>query len=255
MAGGPQEGTLFVSWLGNAAGIKRSTDRGVTFGATQSLGNIIHGTDILTSTTGIVHVAYNLDSAQNQLRYLRSRDGGNTWLATRDLVPNMGSFCFSCSPRQHPIVGSGADPTGRVAVITWTSRMNGGQADDDVWILYTSNSGDTWSSPIRVNDNTAASRQFQSWAAVDAAGRVHVAWTDLRNGGQNSTYYALSANPTMGFEPNIEVTDMRGPANQEFLGDYKSIAISGNDVVVVWNDTRRGNADIYFSRAPGAAGP
>ena len=51
------------------------------------------------------------------------------------------------------------------------------------------------------------------------------------------------------------MTDGRGSGNTDFLGDYKGIAVSGPDVLVVWHDTRRDSGDIYFSRAPGAAGP
>jgi hypothetical protein len=254
-AGGIAEGTVFLSWLGNPGGIKRSLDRGMTWGPTQSLGNIIHGTAITVATTGLVHVPYNLDSQRNQLRYLRSRDNGATWEATRDLIPDMGTFCFSCNPRQHPIVGAGADPTGRYVAITWSSRMTGGQGDDDVWLMYSSNGGDTWTQPLRVNDNTNTSRQFEPWVAVDNYGRVHVAWTDFRNSGQNETWYARSANPSQGFERNLQVTDGRGSGNTDFLGDYKSIVVSGPDVLVVWQDTRRDGGDIYFSRAAGAAGP
>jgi hypothetical protein len=83
---------------------------------------------------------------------------------------------------------------------------------------------------------------------------VHVAWTDLRNG-QNETWYARSADPTKGFEANLQITDGRGSANTGFLGDYKGIVVSGPDVLVVWDDTRRDGGDIYFSRAAGAAGP
>ncbi len=181
--GGVADGVVFVSWLGNPGGIKRSLDHGMTWGPTQSTGNIIHGTGITTSNTGLVHVPYNLDSNRNQLRYLRSKNNGDTWEATRDLVMDMGVFCFSCNPRQHPIVGSAADPTGKYVAITWASRMPAGQADDDVWLLYSKDGGDTWTQPIRVNDNTSASRQFESWVAVDKYGRVHVAWTDYRDGG------------------------------------------------------------------------
>ena len=99
------------------------------------------------------------------------------------------------------------------------------------------------------------SRQFEPWVAVDSRGWVHVAWTDFRNGGQNETWYARSADPTQGFEPNIQVTDGRGSGSTDFLGDYKGIAVSGGDVLVVWHDTRRDVGDIYFSRAVGAAGP
>ncbi|HEY7375184.1 MAG TPA: sialidase family protein [Polyangia bacterium] len=253
--GGVTDGVVFVSWLGNPGGIKRSTDHGMTWGTTQSLGNIIHGTAITTSTTGLVHVPYNLDSNRNQLRYLRSKNNGDTWETPKDLIPDMGTFCFSCNPRQHPIVGSAADPTGRTVAITWASTMTGGQGDDDVWLLYSKDGGDTWTQPIRVNDNTAKSRQFESWVAVDNYGRVHVAWTDFRDGGNNETWYARSADPTKGFEKNIQITDGHGSGNTDFLGDYKGIAVSGPDVLVVWEDTRRDSGDIYFSRAPGAAGP
>ncbi len=254
LGGGSVEGTVFVSWLGNPGGIKRSLDRGVTWQPTQSLGSIIHGTAIVTSTTGLVHVPYNLDSNDNQLRYLRSSDGGATWEKARDLVADMGAFCFECSPRQHPIVGAASDPTGKTVAITWTSRMPGGEGDDDVWLLYSKDGGATWSAPLRVNDNTAKSRQMQSWVAVDRCGRVHVAWTDLRNG-QNEVWYARSVDPTQGFEPNLQVTDGRGSANADFLGDYKGLVVQGSDVLVVWQDTRKDSGDIYFARAAGAAGP
>jgi hypothetical protein len=99
------------------------------------------------------------------------------------------------------------------------------------------------------------SRQFQPWVAVDSHGRVHVAWTDLRNGGKNDTYYARSLDdPTAGFEANVQVNDAPGGGFSSFL-DYKGISVQGRDVLVVWEDTRNGNGDIYFAKAPGAAGP
>ena len=255
VAGGVSDGALFMSWLGTSAGIKRSLDQGKTWGPIQAVGNIIHGTAITTSTTGLVHVPFNLDSDRNQLRYVRSKDNGDTYDKPRDLVSNMGTFCFTCNPRQHPIVGAAADSTGRIVAITWTSTMSGGDGDDDVWLMYSKDSGDTWTKPLRVNDNTNASRQFQSWVAVDNYGRVHVAWTDLRDNGQNETFYARSADPSAGFEANVQVTDGRGSANTDFLGDYKGIAVQGSDVLVVWQDTRRDTGDIYFATAVGAAGP
>jgi hypothetical protein len=250
---GADDGTLFVSWLGNPGGIKRSTDHGNTWGPIQSLGNIVHGTGITTSISGLVHVPFNLDSDQNQLRYLRSKDHGQTYEAPRDLIADMGTFCFTCTPRQHPIVGAAADPTGKIVAFTWSSTMPGGEGDDDVWLVYSNDGGDNFSKPIRVNDNKVASRQFESWVAVDAGGWVHVAWTDYRENGANETWYARSADPTKGFEPNIQVTDGHGSGSVNFLGDYKGIAVQGADVLVVWQDTRRDTGDIYFSRAAGAA--
>ena len=69
----------------------------------------------------------------------------------------------------------------------------------------------------------------------------------------SDTYYARSANPSEGSEKNVQVNDGTGNV-AGFLGDYKGIAISGSDVIVVWNDTRSGS-HIYSARAVGAAAP
>jgi hypothetical protein len=81
---------------------------------------------------------------------------------------------------------------------------------------------------------------------------VHVVWTDLRDNGQNATYYARMVDPKVGFEKNVQVTDGTGkPAS--FVGDFKGIAIQGRDVLVTWADTRNDTGDIYFARAKDAA--
>ena len=186
-------------------------------------------------------------------RSAQQSDATTVFRSARDLITDMGRFCFECSPRQHPIVGAAADPTGKTVAITWTSTMSGGDGNDDVWLLYSTDGGMTWTKPLRVNDNTTASRQIQSWVAVDACKRVHVAWTDLRNN-KNEVWYARSADPTKGFEKNLQVTDGSGAATAGFLGDYKGMAVLGSDVLIVWQDTRRDGGDIYFSRAVGAGG-
>jgi hypothetical protein len=80
-----------------------------------------------------------------------------------------------------------------------------------------------------------------------------VVWTDLRNSGQNDTYYARMVDLETGFEPNVKVNDGTGkPAS--FLGDYKGIEILGRDVLVIWTDSRSNDGgDIYFARARDAA--
>ena len=78
-------------------------------------------------------------------------------------------------------------------------------------------------------------------------------WTDLRdNGAERDVLRAHDRHRTMGFEPNVEVTDGTG-APASFLGDYKGIDVLGRDVVVTWTDTRNDSGDIYFARAKDAA--
>jgi hypothetical protein len=248
------DGTVILSWLGNPGGVKRSTDFGATWSTPISLGYINHGTTMsVASSKKLVHMAYN--TRETVVSYRRSTDNGETFEPVKNLS-QQGQPCRSpCSPRSHPIVGSDTDPTGQIVAVTWASRLEHPDAenDDDVWVIVSTDAGMTFSEPIRVNDNTTASRQFQPWVAVDHFGGVHVAWTDLRDNGANATYYARMTDFDKGFEPNVEVTDDTG-APASFLGDYKGIDVIGRDVVVTWTDTRTNRSgDIYFARAKDAA--
>ncbi|MEY4512804.1 MAG: hypothetical protein RLZZ450_4926 [Pseudomonadota bacterium] len=250
--GATGDGTVYVTWLGSPGGFMRSTDHGTTWGEPISIGNLNHGTGISTTSDGIVHMAYDFNNSR--VHYRKSTDFGKTLSSAQD-VSSQGTSCFDpCSPRSHPIVANASDPTGKVVAITWASRQSapGAQNDDDVWAIVSEDSGKTFSAPKRVNDNTAASRQFQPWVAVDKHGAVHVVWTDMRNGGQLSTYYARMVDFSKGFEANVEVSDKRGPT-RDFLGDFKGIGVQGRDIVVSWNDSRNNASEIWFARGVDAA--
>jgi len=243
-------GVAFTSWLGGDAGVRGTKDGGMTWGPVHDLEFLNHGTTLSVGSSGAVHVAFSPNGGA--IRYARSKDLGDTWDATKTIVTSTGNIHDCAGIRQHPVIGGDSDPTGKYVVVTWTGSMSNGSSTEDVYVTYSADSGDTWTKPIKVNDNAAAACAVQPWATVDSRGRIHVTWTDTRDG-QNDTYYARSADPSQGFEKNVKVNDGSGDV-AGFLGDYKGIAISGSDVIVVWNDTRNGS-NIYSARAVGAATP
>ncbi|MEO6970019.1 MAG: sialidase family protein [Chthoniobacterales bacterium] len=54
--------------------------------------------------------------------------------------------------------------------------------DTDIQFRYSDDSGATWSSPVRVNDDTGTNSQFNPKIAIDSStGNIAIAWYDARN--------------------------------------------------------------------------
>ena len=110
--------------------------------------------------------------------------------------------------------------------VNWVDERNG---DKDVFIITSSDQGETWSSPIRVNDDEVGNGkdQFFTWMAVDPTdGSINVAFYDRRqcegtgtrltlarsiDGGQSFKNFALSEQPEFECQPRA------------FFGDYLGI--------------------------------
>ena len=154
--GGTADGTVFVSWLGNAAGIKRSLDParpGDRHSPRQHHSRhrhhgVDHGPGSRPLQPRLESQPAPLPAQQEQRRRpgMPPAISSPTWARS-------ASAAIRGSTRSS---ASATDPTGRIVAITWSSRMPGGQADDDVWLLYSKDGGDTWTQPSRVNDNTTA---------------------------------------------------------------------------------------------------
>jgi hypothetical protein len=136
--------------------------------------------------------------------------------------------------------------------------------DADVFVARSVDGGQTWDTPVRVNDD--ATGRFQWFPAVAASGGVlHVAWYDSRNSlspgdagytgnpvsdARADVFYASSnpgSNP-LSFSHNVRVTDQSFQPNCSigpgfaFIGDYIELAarVEGatHVVHVAWADNR-----------------
>ncbi|MBI2917463.1 MAG: exo-alpha-sialidase [Chloroflexi bacterium] len=133
--------------------------------------------------------------------------------------------------------------------------------DGDVFIVRSLDQGKTWGLPVRVNDDDTNRFQFFPSIDVDSQGVVHAMWGDMRDDPQGlryNIYYSKSADKGRTWELNARVSDF--PSNPNFgftqglfIGDYFSLKTGGDEVYMVWADTRLGefgsvNQKIAFAR-------
>jgi hypothetical protein len=196
---------------------------------------------------------------------VRSADGGQTWSApvdaaeVYDLPFHFDNSCF----RNFALPALAADPTTGELYLAWADERFG---DADILLVTSSDGGQTWSAPVRVNDDPRGNGkdQFQPQVVVAPNGVVSVMFFDRRNDPKNflvDVYLAQSTDGGKTFQSHVRVTtassdpsvdapipDSGGSVN--FFGDYQGLAADTQFVHVFWNDTRTGAQEIFTAAMP-----
>jgi hypothetical protein len=128
----------------------------------------------------------------------------------------------------------------------------------DIYFARSDDGGRTFGPNVRVDDFGGVERlNERASLAVDARGRVHAAWTDLRaREPDTNIFYARSDNGGGTFSANRRLDDSANgfdpnhdtPTNQWHPG----LAAAADDLFAVWQDNRLGNNDIFFSSSKDA---
>lgn len=127
----------------------------------------------------------------------------------------------------------------------------------DVYVVSSTDGGDTWADPVRVNDDLVApqNERWMSTAEVGPDGTLHVTWLDYRQdptGQEAYVYYAYSEDEGSSFSENLRVSDVpfdgEGGYHQSgtgTIGDYMGLAATDEAVYPVWADTRYERNDVF----------
>lgn len=133
--------------------------------------------------------------------------------------------------------------------INWTDQRNE-TSDTDVWLVKTSDNGDTWSDPIRVNDDPAGKHQFFTWMTIDQTnGFLYFVFYDRRNYDDSKTdvYMAVSKDGAETFT-NFKISETPFfPRSDIFFGDYTNITAYNDMVRPIWTRLENGQLSLWIA--------
>jgi len=166
----------------------------------------------------------------------------------------------------------GPNPGGLLGQTNVACDNAGGSGDSTVYVLTSvdppgidplnihfirsTNSGLTWSVPVRVNDDPGGTSAWQWFGTMSVAptGRIDVVWLDTRdNPGSylSALYYSNSKDGGATWSPNQKLSDSFDPhvgwPQQNKMGDYFDMVSDSNGASLAWAATFNGEQDVYYS--------
>lgn len=185
-----------------------------------------------------------------------STDGGQTFShQTQYTFTNPSNLSpYPSAKKAGILIAHPTDPNHLATV--FLTAWNG---DLDVFFMESTDGGNTWSTPERVNDDPVGNNRMQDllWADFDSDGDIIVGWRDRRNG-SDSTYAADSEiwaayrhRDSSQFAANFPVTT-QVVAYDSILenagNDFMGICLDNDTLSAVWGDVRNGKLNIWFQR-------
>jgi hypothetical protein len=131
--------------------------------------------------------------------------------------------------------------------------------DLDIKLMDSYDLGETWTTPVRINDDPIGNDRMQDlvWADYDSDGDLCVAWRDRRNGAgpgyEQATEIFCAHRPagTTDWSANFPLT-LAATAHSEVLNqngnDFMSLALENDTLHAVWGATTDGSLDIWYIR-------
>lgn len=283
-------GNLYSAWTNFQGGpneneieIVRTTDGGVSYSSRLGISHAVNagshnqGVNIQTGPDGQVYVAWTIydgwPTDETAMGFAKSLDGGATYEPATRIITNIRGIRTSETSKDMRVNSfpsmaadiSNGDYRGNLYLV-WTNigvpGINSGP-DIDIYMIKSSDEGETWSDPIRINQDPSGlgNQHYFPWITCDPAfGTLSVIFYDDRNvsNSQCEVFCAVSSDGGDTWE-DFKVSDIAfTPAPVEglaggYMGDYLGISANNRSVYPVWTDNRMGHVMAFVS--PFQTGP
>lgn len=196
---------------------------------------------------GEVYTAWSLNDT---IWFDRSLDGGQTWLEQDIPITNqIGGWKFNVPGlnRCNGFPVTACDRNTGTIYVNWSDKRNGIE-DTDIWLSKSNDGGNTWSAPVRVNNDPPGKHNFLSWMAVDqTTGHLYFVFYDRREYEDTETgvYLAYSTDGGETFV-NLKIgKDPFTPQPDKNFGDYTNIVAHDGNVHPIWERQVNGQTSIW----------
>jgi len=264
--GGVGDGNMYAYWtqywsICYPGHFTRSANNGQSFESCVSVPNSPQWGTLAVGPDGELYVA---GDGFTVSRSPNAQYAGQTiqWDVTSS--PNLdGNMTMSGGPNPGGLLGqlwiavdcSNGPNRGNVYVLSSVDRSS--TSDPlDVMFARSTNGGQTWSPPVRINTDVSTSNyQWFGTMSVAPNGRIDVIWLDTRGdpGGYDSElYYCSSEDGGVTWSPNEALTPSFDPhigwPQQNKMGDYFHMVSDDMGADLAYAGTFNGEQDVYYVR-------
>ncbi len=269
----PRNNNLYMTWTqfdsygssspsdSSAILFSRSTDAGESWSPAVRInkiagdcvdeGNTVEGAVPCVGPNGEIYVSW---SGPLGIVMDRSTDGGLTWLDEDIFVtsqPGGWSYSIPGISRANGLPVTVCDisngPNRGTIYINWSDQRNGAQ-DTDVWLIKSTDGGNTWGQVKRVNDDPPGKQQFFTWLTIDQKnGDMYFVFYDRRSYANNQTDVYMGRSTDGGeniFNFKVSETPFN-PSSSVFFGDYTNITAYDGKVRPIWARADNTSMSIY----------
>jgi hypothetical protein len=259
-----------INCSGGGVEFQRSTNGGVTWQAPIVVPN---GTDLGTldvDTNGNLFIGGEGFSNFSCVRSSNAQIGGQTPTFDRVTQVNMGGSLGSGGINPAGLDGQcflAIDRSGTATnnnIYMLASVVPPGRSTTDVMFVRSTDGGQTFSAPRRINDDPVNPNKWHWFGTVSVApnGRIDSVWYDTRNAANNTDsqlFYSWSTDGGVTWAANVAVSNAFNPfegyPNQSKIGDYITIVSDDTGGNVAYSATFNFNAnrgqheeDVYYVR-------
>ncbi|MEI7491536.1 MAG: T9SS type A sorting domain-containing protein [Bacteroidota bacterium] len=289
----PFQGNLYAAWTNFVTAspdtcqvqVSRSIDGGLHWSSPLAVSRnanalkLNHGVNIASGPAGEAYMAWSIYDTwpgdEKAIGFVRSFDGGGIWQPSTRIINNIKGIRSSMTSKAMRVnsfpsmaVDLSNGPNRGTLYVVWanvgTPGTNTG-SDIDVYLIKSADKGNTWSVPVKVNQDAPAQgkQHFFPWISVDAVtGGICVIYYDDRNVSptEAETWVSWSYDGGNSFT-DFRVSDVAfTPAPVpglafNYFGDYIGIQSLNMKVYPVWTDNRLPGGQTMTWTSPFDLGP